>query len=126
MARKLGQKQIDDFKNAFLEQIKNICNQYADKRQDAHGEVDFDGDEVDVVQGVLISSIQEKLSSRDSNKLKKIRNALMRIEEGTFGECQECEGQIGKPRLLARPEAELCIDCAEKAEKEEKHYVKRL
>jgi DnaK suppressor protein len=124
MARRLGEKQISEFKAAFLEQQKIILKKNKEKKQERRNEVDFDGDETDVVQGTLLSSIGETLSSRDTESLKNIQNALARIEAGTFGLCEECEGLIGKARLLARPEAELCITCAEKAEFESKHFLR--
>ncbi len=49
--------------------------------------------------------------------LKRIAAALKRIEEGTFGLCQNCEGPINPKRLEFDPTALLCIDCAEAAER---------
>ena len=44
----------------------------------------------------------------------------MRLEDGTFGICQECGGEISEKRLKARPIAILCIKCKEKQETEKK------
>jgi len=41
-----------------------------------------------------------------------VRRALERIDEGTYGECAQCGGDIAEGRLEARPEAALCIQCA--------------
>ncbi len=41
-----------------------------------------------------------------------IRLAIARVKAGGYGICLECGGPIAPERLLARPEAELCIDCA--------------
>jgi RNA polymerase-binding protein DksA len=41
-----------------------------------------------------------------------IKAALQRIAEGVYGSCLECGEDIAKERLLARPEASLCINCA--------------
>lgn len=46
--------------------------------------------------------------------LEDIRAALSRFEEGTYGECQECGGQIAEARLEALPHTPYCIDCAQK------------
>lgn len=43
-----------------------------------------------------------------------INRALLRIENGTYGECVRCGGDIAPTRLEVRPEAALCIDCARK------------
>jgi len=45
-------------------------------------------------------------------RLQRIKNALERIKEGTYGTCQNCKKKITIERLKAEPEAELCIKCA--------------
>lgn len=47
-----------------------------------------------------------------TRELASIRRALERIEEGTYGECVQCGGEIAEGRLEARPEAAMCIACA--------------
>lgn len=44
-----------------------------------------------------------------------VRRALGRIAEGTYGECASCGEAITAGRLEARPEAALCIDCANRS-----------
>lgn len=44
-----------------------------------------------------------------------VRRALRRIEDGTYGACVRCGEEIAPARLEARPEAALCIDCANSA-----------
>ena len=60
-----------------------------------------------------------KLQGRDRFLLMKIEHALEKIESKTFGECEECGGDISTNRLLARPIATQCICCKEEQEKEE-------
>jgi len=50
-----------------------------------------------------------------SNEIAAVRRALERIEEGSYGECVRCGNQIAAGRLDARPEAALCIECANAA-----------
>lgn len=45
-----------------------------------------------------------------------IDGALKRIEEGSFGQCQECGKKIPDPRLEAIPYAALCVQCASRQE----------
>jgi len=47
-----------------------------------------------------------------SDDIASVRRALDRIDEGGYGECVRCGGEIAAGRLEARPEAALCIDCA--------------
>jgi DnaK suppressor protein len=48
----------------------------------------------------------------DEDTLEAIEQALEKIEEGTFGLCDECESEIAKQRLQAIPYAAHCIRCA--------------
>jgi RNA polymerase-binding protein DksA len=48
--------------------------------------------------------------------LEEIRDALIRIDQGTFGVCEECQNPIAKNRLQAIPYARYCITCARKLE----------
>jgi RNA polymerase-binding transcription factor len=43
-----------------------------------------------------------------------VKRALIRIENGTYGECVRCGAEIAPNRLEVRPEAALCIECASK------------
>lgn len=65
----------------------------------------------DFVQEVDLALMQMK-----SETLKKIDQALLRLEEGSYGRCQECETEIPGARLRALPFAALCLDCQEAAE----------
>lgn len=51
-----------------------------------------------------------------TREIASVQRALARIEDGTYGKCVRCGGEIGAARLEARPEAALCIDCARQAE----------
>jgi len=56
------------------------------------------------------------LMQTEGDTLGLIEEALMRIEDGQYGKCVECEGAIPKTRLNALPFTPLCIRCAEKIE----------
>lgn len=58
------------------------------------------------------------LMENDGGTLSQIENALERIEEGTYGQCEECGVKIPKSRLNAIPFATLCVRCAEEQERQ--------
>lgn len=60
-----------------------------------------------------------RLHDREKFLLKKIEQALERLEAGTIDECEDCEEPIGYARLLARPVTTLCIACKEEREGQE-------
>ncbi len=61
-----------------------------------------------------------RIRDRERKLIGKIKEALERIEVGTYGICEECEEQISEARLKARPVTTLCIDCKKRQETEEK------
>ncbi len=46
-------------------------------------------------------------------KLKQVEGALSAIEQGSYGSCRSCKGEIRPARLEARPETPFCIGCQE-------------
>ncbi len=65
-----------------------------------------------------------RIRDRERKLIGKINEALGRIEDGSFGICEECGEDISEERLKARPVTTLCIDCKTKAEEEEKQKEK--
>ncbi len=57
------------------------------------------------------------LASKDRKALYELEDALKRVEDGTYGICQECKDSIAKARLKAVPQARFCVKCQEKKEK---------
>ena len=60
-----------------------------------------------------------RLRDRDRKLIQKIDQALGRIEEGSFGICDDCGEDISIARLKARPVTTLCIKCKSRQEKAE-------
>jgi DnaK suppressor protein len=57
-----------------------------------------------------------KFANTEGRYLYNIEEALRRIEDGTYGKCQDCGGAIALPRLKRLPYTRLCIECKEKEE----------
>ena len=61
-----------------------------------------------------------RIRDRERKLLAKIDEALERIDNGTYGQCEECGEPIGVDRLKARPVTTLCIDCKAAQEEQER------
>ena len=85
----------------------------------------LEGDEVDVVSHEKANQMDFRLKARNAIYLNKVRKSLQKIEEGSFGECEDCGAEISLQRLNARPTADLCIHCKEAEEKQENQLVNR-
>lgn len=57
-----------------------------------------------------------RIRDRERKLIMKIREAIQRIEDGTFGICEECGDDIAIARLEARPVTTLCIECKRRQE----------
>jgi DnaK suppressor protein len=110
---------LQKMKNLLLEQRQELVKQVT-KQVD----VDTEGDETDEIQANILIDLNNQLSTRNSAKLNQIESALRRIEEKTYGLCQDCEDPIPEKRLLSNPYFQTCVSCAEEREAEEKQRKK--
>ena len=67
-------------------------------------------------------ALELRARDRERKLLKKIDEALRRIDEGSYGYCEETGEPIGIPRLLARPTATLTIEAQSRREQKQKLY----
>lgn len=109
---------VEKFKNLFLE-ILSEEDIFEGKLSPSTTE----GDEVDIVSAEKATQMDFRLKARNAIYIRKVRKSLQKIDEGTFGECEECGADISYSRLTARPTADLCIHCKEAEEKEENQLV---
>ena len=75
------------------------------------------GDVMDAAMDTAQDEISSQLIEVESRELTQIEEALTRIKDGHYGDCEGCEKQIPLARLQAVPYATSCIECARKQEK---------
>ncbi|MCA9562447.1 MAG: TraR/DksA C4-type zinc finger protein [Myxococcales bacterium] len=78
---------------------------------------------MDLASSVYEQNLSLRLRGREQHLLSKINDALERMDNGEYGDCEECGESIGIARLRARPVTTLCINCKEEQERAEKAYV---
>jgi DnaK suppressor protein len=76
------------------------------------------GDASDLAADALDSDTTLQLAERGSDELAQIQEALRKIDDGTYGECEVCSSEIPMTRLQALPYATLCVKCKEQQERE--------
>ena len=121
MTRKLSKTKLKKIKEAY-EQKRHEIIAKVEKFNDEL-ELDLDGDDVDVVQGSLISELNSKLSHRDLATLNRLNAALKKIDEDAFGFCDDCDAPIPDKRLLAIPGCTICVSCAEENETASRQFA---
>jgi len=113
-APRMTDKQLRD-KSKLEKQREEIRVDLARWRETLKYEIDYGTDEADpdIVERektlALIATLEEKLSA--------IERALRLIDQGEYGICERCGGEIGAERLKALPETTLCVKCKAETEK---------
>ena len=119
----LKKKDLKRFRDLLIEKKEEILkNAKRTLNEDMTLDADDLPDEMDLASSEYLQSFTFRLRGREKTFLKKIDHALAKIEDGTFGICEECEEPISIKRLEARPETTLCIRCKEDQERMEKAY----
>lgn len=103
--------------------MNNIQNQSNDDLHVDSDEIIEDGDQA---QTYLNQNISFGLRERELNKLREIEAALSRLEDGTYGICEEMDEPIGKKRLQKMPWTRLSIQAAEQEERERAQFQRAI
>ena len=122
----MNKKDLGKFKKVLLDERQKIL-QHLENLSDSSREESphASGDAADIASTDINQSNIHKIGKRETYLLKKIDQALEKIENGTYGECASCGEQISPARLMARPVAELCIDCKQEQENQERKFSSR-
>ncbi|OQY43680.1 MAG: RNA polymerase-binding protein DksA [Desulfobacteraceae bacterium 4572_87] len=116
----MNKKELEYFKN-FLE--KRLDGLLDDANKTVSGMTDHRDNYADPTDRATLESERNftlRIRDRERKLIVKIKEALNRIETGTFGICEECGEDISEQRLNARPVTTLCINCKKSQESEEK------
>jgi len=65
----------------------------------------------------LLNDLSREAAGHHAAEMQVLRHALAKFEDGSYGLCEMCGQAIGESRLLAKPEARLCIACQTRAER---------
>ncbi len=71
------------------------------------------GDSAEQAQERENDEVVDAIGNETAQSIRDLQSALARIEDGSYGICAGCGGDIGEGRLGAIPEATLCVKCAE-------------
>src|SRR5580692_11184792 len=75
--------------------------------------IEKSADQMDEIQYATERDLAIRNVDRDSTLLRQVKAALLRMGDGTFGICLDCESPISPKRLAAVPWATRCIECQE-------------
>lgn len=116
---------LDYYKQKLLKLKMHILNSgILSKREDLEISSDDLPDEADIAQNVIAQEVTFNIRAREITKLRQIEFALQRVEDGSYGHCEDCEEPISEKRLENQPWTECCITHAEERERFNQNYKK--
>ena len=123
MAKTLTESLVKECRSKLLQTKAEILNRVREARLNLDNE-DRGGDEADQTVRVLAEAEFLNMHDRLRHQLMEIESALARIENGSYGHCEETEEPIEPERLLAIPWTRLSIEGAEIRESINKRYAR--
>jgi DnaK suppressor protein len=119
----LNKKQFSEFEQQLTAWRKEVENGLSQSIHSMNKEAGSFPDPTDQASMETDRDFDIRIRDRERKLLKKIDQALDRVRDETFGQCDSCGGDIGVKRLQARPVTTLCIDCKTAQEHEERTLV---
>lgn len=117
----MSKQQLAFFKHRLLE-LQNELRENAGATTEHLREISVAPDPADRATLEEEHALELRTRDRERKLLKKVQSALMRIEDGSYGYCEETGEPIGIQRLMARPTATLTIEAQERREMKQKMY----
>ena len=117
----MSESQLKFFKNR-LESLANELLQNADETTEHLRETSLVPDPADRASIEEEHSLELRTRDRERKLLKKIKEAILRIDKKEYGYCLETGEEIGLERLLARPTATLSLEAQQRREKRQKQF----
>ncbi len=118
----MNDMQVEYFRQKLLNWKKSLLNQSQDTLDDLRQGGLNQPDDIDRASLETDKALDLRTKDRARKLISKIDDALKRIEDGTYGYCEETGEPIGLERLEARPVATLSIEAQERHERMEKTY----
>lgn len=116
---------LEYFRQKLLQWRTDLIQESQETINNLRGEVRDVGDEAERASRETENSLELRTRDRYRKLLNKIDQALARVDDGSYGYCEETGEEIGLARLEARPIATLCLDAQERWELKQKQMRNR-
>jgi DnaK suppressor protein len=121
----LRKRKLEEFKAHLLERRAAVAREVSQDTAELLREESAYADSVDQASADVDRTWMVQKTNRDRELLVQIEEALRRVEEGTFGECESCGEDIQEARMKAQPATTLCVGCQAELESERLRYGNR-
>ncbi len=109
----LTEDQIRELKGALITMRERLIASAQEQIRDPSNVTFEGGDEIDRADLEGERYLTFRIKGREAKLIHKIDYALMKMESGTYGVCENCGAEIPFERLKARPVTTMCIECKE-------------
>ena len=116
----MEQKDLDHFRKLLNDMLEEAQQKGDATLDDLTDNSEMFADPADRATAESDRAFTLRIRDRERKLIKKIRSAIARLDEGSYGICDECGEDIGIARLEARPVTKLCINCKSKQEEDER------
>ena len=122
----LRKEKLEFFKKELNKRRNTLAQEIRVATEEMINDDETYADSVDQASVDADRAVSVHIKNREREVLVQIDQALRRMEEGIFGECERCGEDISEARIKAFPFTTLCIDCKAELESEENRYPGRL
>lgn len=109
---KKARETLETMRSQLLENVQRELHEGRDQNKDEGM------DTYDLASDARDREISHILTDRDRGKLESIDEAISRVEDGSYGLCEDCGAEIAEGRLQALPFTRLCVTCQSDRERE--------
>ncbi len=120
-----SKKKLDEFQKILTERMETLIREAKKSMEGLTESKENFADLTDLASFESDRNFLLRIRDRERKLILKIKEALNRIEDGTFGICDNCGEKIEEKRLKARPVTTYCIECKTDMEHEEKRLESR-
>ena len=119
----MDQERINYFKKKLEAEAENLLSEADKTLTDMTDQSEHYPDPTDRASAESDRNFELRLRDRERKLLSKVKLAIVRIEDESYGLCDDCGDDISDERLEARPVTTLCIECKTKQENHEKTHA---
>ena len=118
----MNEKELGNYKDTLIRKLAELSGVAEDTLISMSKSGTTFPDPLDRALSESNRSLELRKRDRERKLIKKIRDAIIKIDDGSYGICENCGEYISANRLKVRPEAAMCISCKEEEEEFEKKF----
>jgi len=120
MAKAMTKKKLEQFREILTGRMNELIKEARESMGELTAGQENYADMTDAASAEIDRNFLLRIKDRERKLILKIREALERIDDGTFGICEVCGEPINEERLKARPVTTQCIECKTDMEEQER------